>query len=104
MKKSTQLKIYIVLISLSFITLLVHYLNLKNDLKECHGGDNFIQGGDIQKGMIIDSLQNRCDSLYDELFIEKVQNGKYELTFDHLKETNPKLGKEMEEWMNHETE
>ena len=61
-------------------------------------------GGDIQKGMLIDSLQNRCDSLYDELFIEKVQNGRYELTFEHLKEVNPKLGKEMEDWMSHETE
>jgi hypothetical protein len=37
-------------------------------------------GGDIQKGMLIDSLQNRCDSLYDELFISKVQNGRYELS------------------------
>jgi len=61
-------------------------------------------GGDIEKGKLIDSLQNRCDSLYDELFIEKVQNGRYELTFGRLNEVNPKLGKEMEDWMNHETE
>ena len=54
-------------------------------------------GGDIQRGQLIDSLQN-------ELFNEKVMNGRYELTFEHLKEVNPKLGKEMEEWMNHETE
>ena len=61
-------------------------------------------GGDIQRGMVIDSLQNRCDSLYDELFNRHVENGRYELTFEHLKEVNPKLGREMEEWMNHETE
>jgi hypothetical protein len=61
-------------------------------------------GGDIEKGKLIDSLQNRCDSLHDELFIEKVQNGRYELTFEHLKEVNPKLGKQMEDWMVHETE
>ena len=61
-------------------------------------------GGDIEKGKLIDSLQNRCDSLYDEVFNAKVENGRYELTFDHLNEVNPKLGKEMEEWMNHETE
>jgi hypothetical protein len=61
-------------------------------------------GGDINRGKIIDSLQNRCDSLHDELFIEKVQNGRYELTFEHLKEVNPKLGKQMEDWMAHETE
>ena len=52
----------------------------------------------------VDSLITLKDSLYDELFISKVQNGRYELTFDHLKEVNPKLGKEMEDWMGHETE
>lgn len=51
-----------------------------------------------------DVLQNQIDSLNDELFIIKSQSGRYELTFDHLKEVNPKLGKQMEEWMNHETE
>jgi hypothetical protein len=61
-------------------------------------------GGDIEKGKLIDSLQNRCDSLYDELFQAKVENGRYELTFGRLNEVNPKLGKEMEDWMNHETE
>jgi len=61
-------------------------------------------GGDIQKGMLIDSLQNRCDSLYDELFIEKVQNGRYELSLEHLYEVNPKAGKEFQDFMEHETE
>jgi hypothetical protein len=61
-------------------------------------------GGDIQKGMLIDSLQNRCDSLYDELFISKVQNGRYELSLEHLYEINPKAGKEFTEFMEHETE
>jgi hypothetical protein len=56
-----------------------------------------IVGGDIQKA-------NTIDSLHDELFIIHTQNGRYELTFEHLKEVNPKLGKEMEDWMNHETE
>jgi hypothetical protein len=61
-------------------------------------------GGDIQKGMLIDSLQNRCDSLYDELFIEKVQNGRYELSLEYLYEINPKAGKEFQDFMEHETE
>ena len=61
-------------------------------------------GGDIQKGMLIDSLQNRCDSLYDELFIEKVQNGRYGLSLEHLYEINPKAGKQFTEFMEHETE
>ena len=61
-------------------------------------------GGDIEKGMLIDSLQNRCDSLYDELFISKAQIGRYELSLEHLYEINPKAGKEFTEFMEHETE
>jgi hypothetical protein len=54
-------------------------------------------GGDIQKGKLIDSLQS-------ELFIQQTINGRYELTFEHLKEVNPKVGKEMEDWMSQNTE
>ena len=61
-------------------------------------------GGDIQKGKLIDSLQTRCDSLYDELFIEKAQNGRYELSLQHLYDVNPKAGKEFTNFMEHETE
>ena len=51
-----------------------------------------------------DSLQSVVDSLQDELFIKHITNGRYELTFEHLKEVNPKLGQEMEDWMSHNTE
>ena len=61
-------------------------------------------GGDIEKGKLIDSLQNRCDSLYDELFQAKVENGRYELSLEHLYEVNHKAGKEFQEFMDHETE
>jgi len=44
------------------------------------------------------------DSLHDEAFNSKVEAGRYELTLEHLKEVNPKLGEEMENWMSHETE
>jgi hypothetical protein len=44
------------------------------------------------------------DSLHDELFNAKTEAGRYELTLEHLKEVNPKLGKQMEDWMAHETE
>ena len=61
-------------------------------------------GGDIEKGKLIDSLQNRCDSLYDELFQANVERGRYELSLEHLYEINPKAGKEFQEFMEHETE
>jgi len=100
MKILTQVRFYLVLVTLAFITLLVQYLNQKEELKQCQTDNGFISGGDIQKA----ELQNRIDSLHDELFIEKTTSGRYELTLEHLKEVNPKLGKEMEEWMYHETE
>jgi len=54
-------------------------------------------GGDIEKANLIDSL-------HDELFIEKVQNGRYELSLEHLYEVNPKAAKEFDDFMAHETE
>jgi hypothetical protein len=44
------------------------------------------------------------DSLNDENFNSRVEAGRYELTLEHLQEVNPKIGKEMIEWMSHETE
>jgi hypothetical protein len=52
----------------------------------------------------VDSLITLKDSLYDELFISKAENGRYELSLEHLYEVNPKAGKEFQEFMEHETE
>ena len=52
----------------------------------------------------VDSLITLKDSLYDELFISKVQNGRYELSLEHLKESNPKAAADFEQFYNHETE
>ena len=52
----------------------------------------------------ITTLTNQVDSLRSELFIISTVNGRYELSLDHLKEVNPKAGKEFEEFYNHETE
>ena len=53
---------------------------------------------------VIDSMQNVVDSLHDELFQTKVQNGRYELSLEHLYEVNPKAGKQFTNFMEHETE
>jgi hypothetical protein len=56
-----------------------------------------VVGGDIQKANLIDSL-------HDELFNTKVENGRYELSLEHLYEVNPKAAKEFQDFMEHETE
>jgi hypothetical protein len=52
----------------------------------------------------VKTLQNVTDSLHDELFIKHIENGRYELTLDHLQEVNPKAALEFVNYMNHETE
>ncbi len=104
MKKSTQLKLYIVLISLSFITLLVHYFNLKNELKECQSVGNPIQGGDILKAQVIDSLQKRCDSLDAELYPVQIELGRYQVAYEIFLERNPKAAKQYGTIISEETE
>jgi hypothetical protein len=49
-------------------------------------------------------MQNVVDSLHDELFIKHIENGRYELSLEHLYEVNPKAAKEFTEFMEHETE
>jgi len=56
-----------------------------------------VVGGDIEKA-------NTIDSLNSEIFILHTQNGRYELSLDHLYDVNPKAGKQLQEFMEHETE
>jgi len=51
-----------------------------------------------------ENMQSAVDSLNDEIFNLQSINGRYELSLDHLKEVNPKAGKQFEDYMNHETE
>ena len=48
--------------------------------------------------------QNIVDSLQEELFMLQTQNGRYELSLEHLYEVNPNAGKQFTNFMEHETE
>jgi hypothetical protein len=61
-------------------------------------------GGDIQKGKIIDSLQNRCDSLEAELWPASVELGRYQMAYEILLERNPKAAKQYGDIISNETE
>jgi len=52
----------------------------------------------------IDTLQLTIDSLNGEIFILQTQNGRYELSLEHLYEVNPKAAKQFDEYLQHETE
>jgi hypothetical protein len=57
----------------------------------------FVEGGDIQKAELIDSLEN-------EDFVKGTIIMRYEITLEHFRETKPELAKEFEEWMGKNTE
>ncbi len=61
-------------------------------------------GGDIEKGRLIDSLQNRCDSLYNELYPAQIELGRYEVAYQILLERNPKAAKQYGDIISEETE
>jgi hypothetical protein len=46
----------------------------------------------------------QLDSLSLINFQNEVQNGRYEITLEQLKETNPKAAKKFEEFLNSKTE
>lgn len=97
MKNETQIRALVVLSLLSLITLTFFYVQQSEELRKCKVGESFIPGGDIQKANLIDSL-------HDELFNAKTINGRYELSLEHLKETNPKAAKDFENFLNTQTE
>jgi hypothetical protein len=53
---------------------------------------------------VVGGNQNIVDSLQEELFMLQTQNGRYELSLEHLYEVNPKAGKEFQNFMEGETE
>ena len=53
---------------------------------------------------VVGSNQNIVDSLQEELFMLQTQNGRYELSLEHLYEVNPNAGKQFTNFMENETE
>ena len=61
-------------------------------------------GGDIAKAQTIDSLEKRCDSLYNELFPAQIELGRYQVAYEIFIERNPKAAKQYGDIISNETE
>ena len=68
---------------------------LKSELNTIAPG--FLEGGDIGKANIVDSLN-------DEIFNLQSMNGRYELSLQYLEEVNPKAAKQFNDYLTNETE
>jgi hypothetical protein len=82
----------------ALVMLVINYFQ-QRELTRLRNGQTIevVVGGDIQKA-------NTIDSLNEEIFILHTQNGRYELSLEHLNEVNPKAAKEFTNFMEHETE
>lgn len=104
MKILTQLRFYLVLVTLAFIALLINHMKLKEELNKYKTDAFYLPGGDIAKAQQIDSLEKRCDSLYNELFPAQIQLGRHEVAYSIFLERNPKAAQEYGTIISNETE
>jgi hypothetical protein len=56
----------------------------------------FLEGGDIQKAELMDSLTNVIDSLKHELYVTQTIVDRYEIAISIYKEDNPKAMEKLE--------
>ena len=52
----------------------------------------------------VEVVKAEADSIRSEDFIKHTIIDRYEITMEYLKEINPKVAKQTEEWMSHNTE
>jgi hypothetical protein len=100
MKIFSDPKFYLVVFISSFFGLLMNNINLKNDLAKCQVEKNVIPNCDIENGR----LQEKIDSLESEIFIKSTEIGRYEMTLEWLKETNPKAHQQFDYYLTTQTE
>jgi hypothetical protein len=65
---------------------------------------NMVQGGDILRENITDSMQSIIDSMYAENLINEIELGRYKVAYEIFLERNPKAAQEYGTIISNETE
>lgn len=100
MTRETKFRGGIAMSLLGLIVMTFFYFQQQDELQKCKEGNDFIQGGDIEKEVLI----NERDSLKSELFVTEVQLGRYEVAFEMFKEKNRTGAEEFELILTTQTE
>lgn len=94
MKIETRLRMIIVVLSLLLIVLMFYFFDDKRRFDEYK----------VTSLHQIDSVTIILDSLHDENFQTKVENGRHELTRDFFFDLHPNLIKQYDDYYSHQTE
>lgn len=84
--------------------LIIGYQNNKIKKLESQEKIEVYIGGDIEKGQLIDSLQNVIDSLHTENYPCQIELGRYQVAYQIFMERNPKAAKQYGTIISEETE
>ena len=93
MKIITQIRFYLVVAILAFMSLLVHYLNQQEELKKCQTDKYSLSGGNIS-----------TSELRDSLFIMSTNLGRYEIALEMLREEDSVAAQKFENILYTKTE
>jgi hypothetical protein len=100
MKIETKLRSGLLLSLIGLIAMTFLYFQQQRELRKYQSGGSFLQGGDIEKSVIV----NERDSLRDELFIRFTEVGRYETALEIFKEKNKNGADEFELILTTQTE
>jgi len=100
MKILTQIRLYLVISLLAFFGLLINYINQKDELLKCQTDKGYVEGGDIQKAELIQTI----DSLKNEMFVMGIELNRYEVAYEIFLKRNPKAAKQYGTIISDETE
>ena len=84
--------------------LIIGYQNNKIKKLESQEKIEVYIGGDIEKGRLIDSLQNLTDSLHAENYPCQIELNRYQIAYQIFMERNPKAAKQYGTIISEETE
>lgn len=77
---------------------------LKEEKEQIKIESQMLNGGDIYKVNIIDSMQGVIDSFYAENLINEIELGRYQVALELFLQRNPKAAKEYSDIISNETE